>query len=98
MALVILLNLIGKINMDKKETNLNEKQSFPLKKIEMLIKLANTYELALLQVGSIRIVPGDAVRPHSAVPEVREGGSRNKLTRRQAEDTILFGSPMQEEE
>jgi hypothetical protein len=84
--------------MDKKTTNLSEKQSFPLKKIESLIKLANTYDLALLQVGSIRIVPGNAVRPQNAIPEVGKGSPKKELTRRQMEDTVLFGSPMQDEE
>lgn len=38
-------------------TKLNEKSSFPLKRIEQLIKLANEHNLEKLTVGKIEIIP-----------------------------------------
>lgn len=90
--------------MDKKKENLTEKQSFPLKKIEELIKLANTYELEALVVGSIKIVPSRR-SPLSPLADFRKQPpkrpdedlepERRELTKRQRDDIILFGEPIE---
>lgn len=90
--------------MDKKKENLTEKQSFPLKKIEELIKLANTYELEALVVGSIKIVPSRR-SPLSPLADFRKQPPKRpdedlepgrRLNKRQLDDIVLFGEPIDE--
>lgn len=68
------------------------KISIPLKRIERLIDMAKKHNLAMLEIGHIKIVPEPCsalpAQPSKPTPRLRNG---KPLTPRQQEDAILFG-------
>lgn len=72
-----------------------QKQSFPLKKIEKLVKIATTHELDYLEVAGVKIVPRRTVSPLIGAENKKFSNvntrSLDSLSDQQREDMLLFG-------
>lgn len=72
------------------------KVSIPIKRIERLVKLAKDNNLAVLEVGHIRIVPQpkQGIPQHSMYESMLQqvrGKDGKPLSEKQKEDALLFG-------
>lgn len=74
------------------------KHQFPLKRLEALIKLAIDFNLSLLEIGDVKIVPGPYRRPSAndlndkpSLLEEAEKRIGRKLTSQEVQDELLFG-------
>lgn len=67
------------------ELPVSKRRTVPIKKLRVLIELAQKYDLREFSVGDVKIVTREKVE----APKQEEA---TKLTERQLEDYILFGT------
>lgn len=79
-------------------SNRDHKHQFPLKRLEALIKLATDFNLSLLEIGDVKIIPGPQRRQNfsdsNEKPKLIEEAEKRlgrELTAQEKQDEILFG-------